>query len=131
MCFVLAPQAKPHATQGALVVPQGAVTVYGGLAGCGAVASRVPHLLDPPPYPGPDQRSPFAMKAATMTVERQAFGWRTYRMLSVTNPTLDGQFQSMCQSIRALPNLDKPNLVVCKLALMKSWNDHTDLPHFD
>ena len=41
-------------------------------------------------------------------------------MLSATNPTLDGQFQSMCQSIRAVPNLDKPNFVVCKLALMKA-----------
>jgi hypothetical protein len=52
-------------------------------------------------------------------------------MLSVTNPTLDGQFQSMCQFIRVLPNYDQPILVVCKLALMRSWNNHTDLPHFD
>jgi hypothetical protein len=41
-------------------------------------------------------------------------------MRSVTNPTLVGQFRSMCQSIRSLPNFDKPNLVVCKLALMKA-----------
>jgi hypothetical protein len=41
-------------------------------------------------------------------------------MRSVTNPTLVGQFRSMCQSVRALPNFDKPNLVVCKFALMKA-----------
>jgi hypothetical protein len=41
-------------------------------------------------------------------------------MLSVTNPNiLDGQFQSSCRSIRAVSNLDRPNFVVCKLALVK------------
>jgi hypothetical protein len=45
-------QAKPHTTQGALVVPQGVGTVYGGLAGCEAVASRVPHPHTPHPIQG-------------------------------------------------------------------------------
>jgi hypothetical protein len=67
-----------------------------------------------------DQRRLFAMKAATKSIERVAFGWRTCRMLSVTSPILDGQFQSSCQSIRAVPNLDRPNFVVCKLALVKA-----------
>jgi hypothetical protein len=47
---------------------------------------------------GPDYRSlrrPFAMKAAMRSIVREAFGWRTCRMLSVSIPTLVGQFRSM------------------------------------
>jgi hypothetical protein len=69
-----------------------------------------------------DQRKPIAMEAATMTMERQTLRLEDWsRMRSVSIPTLVGQFRSMCQSIRAVPNYDQPNLVVCKLAFMRSF----------